>query len=62
MMDRASKLADSYVELAFSKQPVRRTEVQKKTLNPHFDTAIRLEVPDDEDLISEPLLFTVMDR
>ena len=34
VMDRASKLADAYVELAFSKQAPKRTDVVRKTLNP----------------------------
>lgn len=62
VMDRASKLADAYVELAFSKQAPKRTDVVRKTLNPVFDTKFKLEVPDDADLVTEPLVFTVMDK
>ena len=62
VMDRASKLADAYVELIFSKQAPRKTEVIRKTLNPVFNATFKLEVPNDEDLVTEPLVFTVMDR
>lgn len=61
IMDRMSKLADANVELAFSKQaPARTTSISPST--PVFDLKFKLEVPDDTNLVTEPLVFTAMDR
>ena len=62
VMDQRHKLADAYVELAWGKQPVRRTPVVRKSLNPVFDWHARIEVPDDEELLVEPVVFRVMDK
>jgi hypothetical protein len=61
-MDTVSKLADPYVDVSFSKLAPKRTEVIRKTLNPVFDAAFKFEITDDADLVTEPVIFNVVDR
>ncbi|XP_071964071.1 C2 domain-containing protein 5-like isoform X2 [Antedon mediterranea] len=60
VMDRASDLADAFVEVKFG-QGVYKTEVFRKSLNPQWNTDwFKFEV-DDEELQDEPLQLRVMD-
>ncbi|XP_033116484.1 C2 domain-containing protein 5-like [Anneissia japonica] len=60
IMDRASDLADAFVEVKFG-QDIHKTEVCRKSLNPQWNTDwYKFEV-DDEELQDEPLQIRVMD-
>jgi hypothetical protein len=74
IMDRASNLADAYVQLKFGPNFDERTPVAKKTLNPIFNQTFRIEVDDvtyiqdnviefvlwDSDLVSDDVIGTVL--
>jgi len=54
VMDRASELADAFVEIKFGNQ-TQKTEVIRKSLNPQWNSEwFRFEV-DDVELQDEPL-------
>lgn len=60
VMDRASDLADAFVEVRFG-QATEKTEVFRKSLNPQWNTDwFKFEV-DDEELQDEPLQIRVLD-
>ncbi len=47
-MDKASSLTDAYVEIKFGEDYQFKTQIIKKTLNPHFNQQFRLEVTSDK--------------
>ena len=51
VMDRASRLADAYVEVRFQRQE-KKTKVCRKTLSPVWDAAFEFRVTDDATLLS----------
>ncbi|PIK35970.1 putative C2 domain-containing protein 5 [Apostichopus japonicus] len=60
VMDRASDLADAFVEVRFG-QATEKTEVFRKSLNPQWNADwFKFEV-DDEELQDEPLQIRVLD-
>ncbi|XP_078585216.1 C2 domain-containing protein 5-like isoform X5 [Branchiostoma floridae x Branchiostoma japonicum] len=61
IMDRASDLTDAFVEVKFGATNYK-TDVQKKSLNPQWNSDwFKFEV-DDEDLQDEPLQIRVLDH
>jgi len=60
IMDRATSLADAYVEIRFG-DAVFRTAVCPKTLAPAWHADFRIDVTDDEMLQDEPLELRIYD-
>ncbi|ETV72921.1 hypothetical protein, variant 2 [Aphanomyces astaci] len=61
VVERASKVADAYVDITFASFEARST-VSKKSLTPRWDEEFRFDVVDDAVLQSQPIMFKVMDH
>ncbi|TMW55656.1 hypothetical protein Poli38472_010538 [Pythium oligandrum] len=61
VMDRASKLADTYVSITFASFEAK-SSVSRKNLNPQWDEEFRFDVADDSVLQSQPIEFKLMDH
>jgi hypothetical protein len=60
-VDRASKVADAYVDITFASFEAR-SSVSRKTVTPRWDEEFRFDVVDDAVLQSQPIMFKVMDH
>ena len=61
VIDRASKLADTYVNITFASFEAK-SSVSRKTDNPQWDEEFRFDVADDSVLQSHPIEFKLMDH
>ncbi|CAK4738250.1 unnamed protein product [Aphanomyces euteiches] len=61
VVDRASKVADAYVDITFASFEAR-SSVSRKSLTPCWDEEFRFDVVDDAVLQSQPIMFKVMDH
>ncbi|KDO21387.1 hypothetical protein SPRG_13700 [Saprolegnia parasitica CBS 223.65] len=59
--DRATKVADAYVDITFASFEAR-SSVSRKSLTPRWDEEFRFDVADDAVLQSQPIMFKVMDH
>ncbi|OQR94613.1 hypothetical protein ACHHYP_01091 [Achlya hypogyna] len=59
--ERATKVADAYVDITFATFEAR-SSVSRKSLTPRWDEEFRFDVVDDAVLQSQPIMFKIMDH